>query len=205
MFLEASLQKKSGLQSLWPFKRSAYAQIEFANQFAQTFADVENEVFDVIQATQSSLNDIDKLKRALHKISNVVQREKHFTNVKTADVLAELWTQLGGNGGKLIRAAENLRVLQHLEDYHQYARQQIYIANYALETLSAKMKNLRTRVASPDHTRGRVPPEILLGRIGEGIETMKVTLERAKAEEKAAQSEFIHEKTLYEIRESLVY
>src|ERR1700753_2202772 len=91
----------------------------------------------------------------------VLHEETHWdNNALTAaqeDVLAELWTWLGGNKHKLRKIDDNLNLLKNVERYRQKALAHVVATLHALQALDADMEELRTRVAAPEIVGDKIP------------------------------------------------
>ena len=113
----------------------------------------------------------------------VLHEETHWDNnaltVAQEDVLAELWTWLGGNRRKLRKMDLTLDLLKNVERYRKKALAHVVSTLQTLHNLDADMEELRTRVAMPDIVGDKIPVEIHIKSIKAGLDRLKEGQARA--------------------------
>jgi hypothetical protein len=90
------------------------------------------------------------LEERLADLHIVSHREKKDLMVAQEDVLAELWTLLGGNRKELRKIAANLDLLKNVDRYRKDALAHIMATLQTLYMLDADMEELRLRVVALD-------------------------------------------------------
>lgn len=106
----------------------------------------------------------------LHEITH---RENKDLTAAQEDILAELWTLLGGNRGELRKMKLNLDLLKNVDRYRKKALAHVVTTLQTLHTLDADMEELRTRVAAPDIVGDKIPIEVHVKSIKAGVERLK--------------------------------
>ncbi|KAF9005058.1 hypothetical protein BDQ17DRAFT_1424218 [Cyathus striatus] len=97
------------------------------------------------------------------------------------ELLGELWTKLGGNKKALRKFNQHLSLLRDLGEY----RKQALIRVVAVQSMSEDMEDLRERVAAPELVESRVPVEVHIKGIRNGVERLKQGRMKAKGVEEA--------------------
>jgi hypothetical protein len=90
------------------------------------------------------------LEERLTDLHIVSHREKKDLMVAQEDVLAELWTLLGGNRKELRKIAASLDLLKNVDRYRKDALAHIMATLQTLYMLDADMEELRLRVVALD-------------------------------------------------------
>ncbi len=94
-----------------------------------------------------NLNDLEEHLNSLHEL---VAREDSSISSAKSDLLADLWTQLGGNRKKLRNFDSHLGLLKDLSTYRKQAAVHVAAALQTLRGMAEDMEDMRERVAAPD-------------------------------------------------------
>jgi len=124
-----------------------------------------------------NLNDLEEHLSSLHEL---VAREDTSISSAKSDLLADLWTQLGGNRKKLRNFDSHLGLLKDLATYRKQAAVHIAAALQTLRGMAEDMEDMRERVAAPDLMGSSVPIEVHMKSIENGLERLKEGRVRAK-------------------------
>ena len=152
-----------------PYKTSEV----LTSTFSQSLAVLSSDLARLIVAGQASLQDLNNLEEQLVTIQNILTRESTTINAEKSELLAYVWTHLGGNQDQMRGFENNLRILKELGGYKKQALAHVIAALQALESLNADMEDLRERVASPELVGGEIPLEVHAKSIRSGIERLK--------------------------------
>lgn len=171
---------------LWPFSRNSGKTDLLTTTFSQSLSVLSTSFQRLIIQAEVSLHSLDKLEMQLNNIQDILTREGVDITAAQSDVLADLWTKLGGNREQLRSFKGNLRLLKELGSYRSRALAHVVGALQALQTLSADMEELRERVAAPELTGEEIPVEVHVRSIRSGIERLNEGRVRAREKEEDA-------------------
>ncbi|KAK7028263.1 hypothetical protein R3P38DRAFT_2935039 [Favolaschia claudopus] len=133
-----------------------------------------------------NLQNLNKLEEQLSVIHELVSREDNFISSAVSDLLAELWTKLGGNRRKLRGYENHLQLLKGLSEYRKQALVHVVSALQTLTQMSEDIENLRERVAAPELAGSRIPVEVHIRSIQNGLDRVKEGRLKAKIREDEA-------------------
>ena len=149
--------------------------------------DVQAEEMErLIIEAEISLNNLNMLEEGLSTVNGIVGRENVSLSDAKAELLADLWTILGGNRRKLRGFDQHLYMLKHTEGYRQQALAHVVATLEALKAMTADMEDMRERVAAPELTAGRIPIEVHMKSIQSGLERLTEGRLRARVREQEA-------------------
>lgn len=120
-----------------------------------------------------SISDLNTLEEHLNSILDVVSREDSSINAAKDELLAQLWTILGGNRKELKGMDKHLALLKGVGGYRDRARAHVVAALQTLETMAEEMEELRERVAAPELVGNAIPIEVHMKSIRSGLERLK--------------------------------
>jgi chromosome segregation ATPase len=112
-----------------------------------------------------SISDLNTLEEHLKSIHEVVSREDSSIIEAKDELLAQLWTKLGGNQKELKGMNKHLVLLKGVGSYRDRALAHVVAALQTLETMAEEMEELRERVA--------IPVEVHMKSIRSGLERLK--------------------------------
>ena len=99
------------------------------------------------------------------------------------ELLAELWTVLGGNKKKLRGLNQHQFLLRNIGAYRARAAAHVAAALQALEGMSEDMEDLRERVTAPELIGDKIPVEVHMKSIKAGLERLQQGRTRAQERE----------------------
>ncbi|KAG5647327.1 hypothetical protein DXG03_000395 [Asterophora parasitica] len=140
----------------------------------------------LILEAEVNLANLEKLEERLSTIHDMVSREDLTLSDAKSELLAELWTKLGGNRKKLRGYDNHLDLLKNLGLYRKRALAHVVAALQSLNAMSADMDDMRERVAAPELTGSRIPIAVHMKSIKSGLERLKEGRVRAKRLEEDA-------------------
>lgn len=120
-----------------------------------------------------SIADLNTLEEHLKSIHEIVSREDSSMTAAKDELLAQLWTILGGNRKELKGMNKNLALLKGVGGYRDRARAHVVAALQTLETMAEEMEELRERVAAPELVGNTIPVEVHMKSIRSGLERLK--------------------------------
>ncbi|KAA1477180.1 hypothetical protein DENSPDRAFT_828456 [Dentipellis sp. KUC8613] len=184
--IEAANSKSSALslRKLWPFApdEAATAQI-VTKTFSDAMDTLSVNMERLILEAEVSLSNLEKLEQRLSTIHELVAREDKTLSTAKEDLLASLWTILGGNRRELKRFEHHLSLLANVGGYRERALAHVVAALQTLQGMSSDMEELRARVAAPELVGTHIPVEVHMRSIRAGLDRLQDRRVRAQQRE----------------------
>ncbi len=120
-----------------------------------------------------SISELNTLEEHLKSIHEIVSREDSSIKAAKDELLAQLWTALGGNRKDLKGMNNHLTLLRGVGRYRNRALAHVVTAQQTLETMAEEMEELRERVAAPELVGNAIPVEVHMKSIRSGLERLK--------------------------------
>jgi hypothetical protein len=127
----------------------------------------------LVLEAQVSISDLENLEEHLRSIHEVVSREDSSISEAKDELLALLWTKLGGNQKQLNGMDKHIALLKGVGGYRDRARAHVVAALQVLETMAEEMEELRERVAAPELVGDAIPIDVHMKSIRSGLERLK--------------------------------
>jgi hypothetical protein len=127
----------------------------------------------LVLEAEVSILDLNKLEEHLTSIHEIVSREDKSISVARGELLAQLWTILGGNRKELGNMDEHRALLNGVGGYRDRALAHVVAALHMLETMAEDMEDLRERVAAPRLVGETIPIEVHMKSLRSGLERLK--------------------------------
>ncbi|KAJ7455294.1 hypothetical protein B0H11DRAFT_2176198 [Mycena galericulata] len=138
-----------------------------------TFEDSMNYLSFTMQSLvlefELNLQNLNKLEEQLSVLHEYVSREDNSLSSAKSELLGELWTKVGGNRRKLRGYENHLHLLKGLTEYRKQALVHVVSALQTLTQMSEDIENLRERVAAPELVGSRIPVEVHIKSIQNGL------------------------------------
>lgn len=181
--IEASGGKSfSALSIIWPFSSAVATKDLIRGTFSEAMGVLANQMSRVILEAEVSLANLESLDERLQVLHELVSRENKSISAEKEDLLAELWTILGGNKRRLKGLDGHLFLLRNIGEYRKRAQAHVIAALQTLQGMSEDMEDLRERTAAPELVGERIPVEVHIKSIKAGLE--RLTQKRIKAQER---------------------
>lgn len=116
------------MKIIWPFSSNDPNKELLAATFTQSLSVLSNSLERLILSAEASLVSLNNLEEQLNTIYGIVSREDSSLSVAQAELLATLWTRLGGNRAKVSRYSNNLHLLKELGNYRAQALARVVAA-----------------------------------------------------------------------------
>ncbi|PSR81572.1 hypothetical protein PHLCEN_2v6338 [Hermanssonia centrifuga] len=185
--IEAHQDKsKSALAAFWPFSSTVATREVIIQTFTDAMSVLQTQMQRVVLEAEVSLTNLNNLEEKLSTLHEFVLRENEFISTAKSEMLAELWTVLGGNKRKLHGMDRHLQLLRGIGDYRKRAKAHVHAALQALQGMSEDMEDLRQRVAAPELVGERIPVEVHMKSIKAGLDRLAAERTKAKEKEEAA-------------------
>ncbi|KAI0255046.1 hypothetical protein BJV78DRAFT_814129 [Lactifluus subvellereus] len=181
--IESANSKPSALSlsRLWPFSPSeAATKQEVTRTFTEAMNTLSANMQRLVLEAEVSISDLNKLEEHLKSIHEVASREDSSISTARAELLAQLWTILGGNRDQLSGMDEHLALLKGVSGYRDRALAHVVAALHMLETMAEDMEELRERVAAPELVGDAIPIDVHMKSLRSGLERLKTRRTGAK-------------------------
>jgi hypothetical protein len=140
----------------------------------------------VVVEAQVAHGDLMALEERLNTLHGIVTREDASITLEKEDVLAELWTWLGGNSDRLAKFERHLHLLKNVSGYRKRALAHVVATLQTLRGMKADMEELRGRVAAVPIGGSNIPVEVHIKSIQYGLDRLKEGRSRARQIEEDA-------------------
>lgn len=150
--------------------------------FTQSMSAVEAHMHRLMIEAEASLISLNDLENQLTTLQQYILQENTTLSDERENLRAEIWTLFGPNKKqkKELRGMdENLFLLGSIDEYRGRAKEQVNGALQTLQGMDEDMKDLRERVAAPELLGDRIPVEVHLKSIMDGLERLKADRKRA--------------------------
>ncbi|KAI6165792.1 hypothetical protein EDD17DRAFT_1553254, partial [Pisolithus thermaeus] len=168
------------LQAMVPIKIGPTADEIIQGAFALAMDQSGQSIARLIVEAEVSGQNLDQMEVDIASLHDMITREdKHMSTEKDL-VLGELWSRLGGNKQKIREYDDRLALLNDLSVYRKQARAHVMAALQTLHAMSDDLEDLRERVATPGIIGGKVPIQVHIESIKNGLERLKEGRTRAR-------------------------
>jgi len=173
--IEASKTPPSLIARVLPFSLSNSNPTKEAviETFLMSMDNIDTHMTRLREEADISMGHLMRLNEHLIVLHEVTSRDDKDLTAAQEDVLATLWTQLGGNKRKLRKMNLNLDLLKNVDKYRRKAVGHVAATLETIHALDADMEELRTRVAAPDIVGDKIPIEVHIKSIKAGVDRLK--------------------------------
>lgn len=150
---------------------------------------ISSEITQLTTEAQALLYVLQNLEDRLETIHGIAYRENLVAQGNKEDLLAHLWTMLGGNRAKLHKYNEQLRLLRKVGEYRKNAYAHISNMIVKLQAMGSELESLRERVGSAEVERDagvQVPLRAHIESIEMGVERLEKARDAARGIESGA-------------------
>lgn len=169
---------------LAPFKPLKFTEARALDQYIQHSYVVSGEIDKLVEEAQTLLHVLQNLEDRLDVIHAVALRDNIHVQDKRDEILAELWTFLGGNQAKKRKLDTQMNLLTHVSEYRKLAIKHIANTVIKLQEMGAELEELRTRVGSAAVLKEagvtHVPLAVHIENIQLGVERLEVGRQKAR-------------------------
>lgn len=163
-----------------PFQPVALSRDVLLDQYLRHTSAVEEQILHLIQEAQALLNILDNLDGRLDVIANIATRDDVKLEGSRDELLANLWTILGGNRSSVTKLNQQLQLLKEVGAYRRIAWAHVTGTIVKLQAIRDNLEDLRERVAVPEIVGTKVPLEIHIENINLGIERLEAQRDHSR-------------------------
>ncbi|KAK0469602.1 uncharacterized protein EV420DRAFT_1256776 [Desarmillaria tabescens] len=177
---------KYSLQSLIPWSSPTSSHEMILKTFSESM-DILSQMTEIlILKAQVQLKNLEDLEGNLIVINDIIVREDSEISADKAELLAALWTYLGGNRNTLREYDHRLGLLKNMSEYREKALRHVYSELHKLHEMSGNIEVLREHVSEPALLGSFVPPEVHIKSIKKGLERLETSNRQARERERDA-------------------
>ena len=162
---------------LYPFQPvKATAEAALLDQYISHTSLVATEITRLTAEAQALLSVLQSLEDRLSTIHDISIREDIAASANREDLLAHLWTMLGGNRKQLSKFNEQLKLLREVGEYRRTAHAHVAKTILRLQSMGAELEELRERVGSAGAGRSagvEIPLSVHLESLRKGVERLE--------------------------------
>nr|GAT46720.1 predicted protein [Mycena chlorophos] len=166
----------------WPFNSKPPTDLVLG-AFEDSMNYLSHTMSNLILEFELNLNNLNKLEEELSVLYELVTREDKSLSTAKEELLAELWSKVGGNKRRLRGYDNHLTLLKGLGEYRKQALAHVVGALQTLTQMSEEIESLRERVAAPELVGSKIPLEVHIQSIQGGLERLQESRRTAKARE----------------------
>lgn len=156
-----------------PFQPLALSRNALLDQYLRHTGAVEDQILSLISEAHALLDVLDNLDARLDLIASIATRDGLQVENGKDELLAQLWTKLGGRRGSVAKLEKQLKLLRDVGSYRRMAWAHVNGAAVKLMAIRDNLEDLRERVAMPDTLGDVVPLEVHIHNINLGIERLE--------------------------------
>ncbi|KAL9115958.1 MAG: hypothetical protein Q9227_000326 [Pyrenula ochraceoflavens] len=156
--------------------RQSTTESALLDQYIKHTSLVSVEITRLTEEAQALLYTLNNLEDRLGVIHEISIRENMATTQNREDLLAHLWTMLGGNRAQLSKFNGQLKLLREVGEYRKTAHAHVAKTALKLQAMGAELEELRERVGSAGVARDsgyEVPLSVHLESLRKGIERLE--------------------------------
>lgn len=133
------------------------------------------EITKLIDTAVALLSVLQNLDERLDTIYQIATGDDTTITKNQEELLAQLWTKLGGNNSKVKANNKHLHLLRNISAYRKQALKHVSGTLLKLRAIQAELENLREGVAAPEVLgwRDSLPIEYHLELIDRGVDRLK--------------------------------
>jgi hypothetical protein len=145
-------------------------------QYSLHVAKNTEEITKLINTAVALLSVLQNLDERLDTIYQIATGDDTTITKNQEELLAQLWTKLGGNNSKLKANNKHLHLLKNISAYRKQALQHVSGTLLKLREIQAELENLREGVAAPEVLgwRDGRSIEYHLGLIDAGVDRLRL-------------------------------
>lgn len=180
------MDARSGPTFLPPFGDALVVHGVVTRTFTDAMSVFATHLQRIILAAEFNVMNLDRLEHMLVTLHEMVSRENADISATKEELLAELWTILGGNRKQLRSMDGHLHLLRHIGEYRTRAMAHVVSALRTVTAMSEDMEALRERVSISEMVGDKIPVEVHLMAIRGGLERLQMSRIKMQQSEEAA-------------------
>ncbi|KAF2246928.1 hypothetical protein BU26DRAFT_521308 [Trematosphaeria pertusa] len=145
------------------------------DQYVQHVSHIKEDIQRLIEISQALMALLNSLEGQLDVIADIAARDNFIVNKNRDELLAQLWSMLGGNRSGKKSFDESLRLLKDVVQYKDEAVKHVSATLLKLQEISADLENLREGVGAPEVVgyRDEIPLRYHIDVVGKSVERLR--------------------------------
>jgi hypothetical protein len=180
---EVTRESKSSslITFIWPFSLTSAERTNkvITKQFIYAFSELDTQMWRLIHEAEMSMKDLNHLEEGMKAFHEDVVGKEAALVVAQSQLLAEMWTRLGGKKATLRKQERHLHILRNAGTYTQQALTHVSRAWVALHGMMEQMEDIKASVSKPEDER-RTPIEVHVESIKAGLDGLLDKLQQGK-------------------------
>ena len=165
-----------------PFQPVPLTRDVLLDQYLRHTEAVEDKILALIDEAWALLSILENLDARLDVIASIATRDGVKAEGAKDELLASLWTYLGGNRSSWGKVQRQIKLLNDVGQYRRVAWAHVNTTILKLQAIRDQLEELRERVAGPEVLGAReVPLEVHIDSINLGIERLEAQRESSRA------------------------
>ena len=172
---------------LGPFQPVRFTESELLERYIEHTQVIESEIERLVEEAQALLQILQNLEDRLDIINEIAVRDDVYAKGARDEILAQLWTKLGGNRSKVDKFDSQISLLRHVSEYRRAAFNHVSTTTLKLQAMGSELEELRERVAGPSafEDKARVPLRVHIENIEMGVERLEAGRDKLRKTEEA--------------------
>lgn len=161
----------------------ASAERRMLGYYSRTCNTTESSIQRLLVEGNILLRRLQDLEDQLNVVEDTVQQEIVVIGEARDEVLAQMWTHLGGNKRQLARMMDHQYLLQNISQYRKRALRHLQNTLLKLQTMKGELKNIAEVVSEPvtAESEGGTPIAVQIATIRKGVDRLEEGMKDSKA------------------------
>ncbi|KAF8896156.1 hypothetical protein BD779DRAFT_1639532 [Infundibulicybe gibba] len=166
--------------ALLPWVRPPDTHALVSNTFSDAMSTLASQLARLILEAELNIAQLTALEERLHTLHALASTEDAALSGAEEELLAKLWTHVGGNARERRRLGGHRALLGDLGAYRRRARVHVVAALQTLLALGGDVEEMRERVSAPELLGDRIPVQVHMRSIQAGLERLRESRVHAK-------------------------
>ena len=165
-----------------PFQPLRFSEDALTDQYIKHTGIVKEKIGDLLSEGLRLLALLESLEDRLEAMHEISTQEWHDAKASREEILAQLWTKLGGNATKLGKFDSQIALVNQMNMYRRTAFAHVSGTILKLQAIDAELEELKERVGSVEVLRDRkdIPLNVHIENIQLGVQRLEAERESTK-------------------------
>ena len=165
-----------------PFQPLKFNEDALIDQYVRHTSIVKEKIRDLLNEALRLVALLESLEDRLNAMHEISSQEWHDAKASKDEILAQLWTKLGGNATKLGKFNSQIALVNQMNIYRRNALAHVSGTILKLQAIDAELEELQERVGSVEVLRDRkdVPLMVHIENIQLGVQRLEAERESTK-------------------------
>ena len=165
-----------------PFQPLKFSEDALTDQYIKHTSIVKERIADLLDEGLRLMALLESLEDKLDAIHEISIQEWNDAKASREEVLAQLWTKLGGNASKLGKFNSQIALVNQMNVYRRSALEHVHETILKLQAIDAELEQLKERVGSVEVLRDKkdIPLSVHIENIQLGVQRLEAERESTK-------------------------